>query len=136
MHSGSLVPALPAESGADCPQISTVAVKNSPWGPAGMREIVSRTPGKAGRRTILYAGDCGHVPAFVSSESRCSTWMPVGESFMSLLGAVIAWLLRGLLRRPAPALARSAAGYWAGARLSPEYTAEACAWQHAAGGPL
>ncbi|MFO1094937.1 MAG: hypothetical protein U0992_16770 [Planctomycetaceae bacterium] len=55
---------------------------------------------------------------------------------MSLLGAVIAWLLRGLLRRPAPALARSAAGYWAGAQLSPECAAEAVAWQHATVAPL
>ena len=60
-------------------------------------------------------------------------FVPVGKPFMSLLGVVIAWLLQGLLGRPAPALVRSAHGQRMGHAVRPECAWSLFAWRYAAG---
>ena len=131
MVRGWLRPALPAGATADLSTVSTESV-NQPVGPAGLTDVVRRMPRTAAKRVLRIADDCCRAAVFVSS-LPLHVSVPVGKPFMSLLGAVIAWLLQGLLRRPAPALVRSACGRQLGRAVRPECAGSLFAWRYAAG---
>ena len=130
MLSGSLRPALPAGATADLSTVSTESA-SQPVGPAGLTDVVRRMPRTAAKRVLRIADDCCRALVFVSS-LPLHVSVPVGKPFMSLLGAVIAWLLQGLLRRPAPAFARSAHGRQLGRAVRPECAGSLLAWNDAA----
>jgi hypothetical protein len=123
------------DQSADCPQKTTVTVKQGRVGPVGWGTPPVELPGEGGLGAKLRAGDCGLSRAFVSSDLSRSTFAPVGSPFMSLLSAIIAWLVSGLPGRPSPALVRTRFGGETGRRWRPECAWSLVAWQHAKPGP-